>query len=315
MRDSLPLIPFTSRTFIRNVKPHAYPPGTGIGLDWETRGGVYDTTDPRTPIYWGAPRPINGDLTFGLFPGETAANAVRRLKQEGFIGLYCERPQIARKHVEPERQNPNQPSRLEQIAAAAKQTRDRNESRINVDARNEGRRATRSEERSRVRRNTYEAYTAGERPDVPSIAGAGQGYISEEERRAEQQDTFPELDGVEDGAAFGRGAASHGIAAEVEFATLEPSDIADNADDAELSEQSELSELSERDVPGEQDESGDTRQSSEPIEEDDDTPIQAATGTRRRGRPRADEGNAAKGLGLAGKGGRRRANPVSPPPG
>jgi hypothetical protein len=294
MTDEKPrLIPFTSRTFVQNLIPHAYPNGARAGYDWETPGGVLDNTDPRNIVYWGPPRPINNDRVFGLHPGETAANCVRRLKETGYIGIYSARAAQEKRDREPTPvPGAGQPSTLERIAATIEETRGRNGHRLNVEARGEGRRATRAEERRTNRREDREAILAGQRPDVPGIAGRGLGYQSEAERAEAEADDFAEVYGTEDADDT---ADSEGIA-----------DSATESGETRPTPETALVPVSAVSLSlqddADEDDTGDTA--------DDDSPVSAPPGVTMKGR-HGNEGSAQRGRSLAGRGRRVKATPAA----
>ncbi len=176
---SLP-IPTNSRTFLRNIKPLNYPDGTRQGVEWATPGGQYDNTDPRKPIYWGPPMIVNNDPDFGLLPGETPANCVRRLKIDGYIGLYTNAPRVKKAEEKPE---PPRPSLLAQLSRLAEQKKHRNGSLSVIRAQEEGRRPNNFERRTEARRVTHAALLEGEGRPVPPMVGHGLGEEQTEEEQ------------------------------------------------------------------------------------------------------------------------------------
>lgn len=200
-------IHLNSRTFIRNLKPHAYPEGAREGMDWGAKGGIYDSTDPRNIIYWGSPRPIIDDQDFDMQAGETPANCVRRLKIEGYIGLYSARVQADKKRLPSEDKTPKEkgPGSLERIAALVQEKVKRNLT-VNRMSGEEGRRPTRTERRDYERQEARNSLISGEVPFVPPLVGVGNGTpddIDEDEEGDELQEREEEAPRPSQGISSG----------------------------------------------------------------------------------------------------------------
>lgn len=155
-QESSPALPFVldKTTWVRNIVPHAYPKGAKAGMEWTAEGGVWDNTDPRDPVCWGAPLPTREDRR----TAESLENCIRRLKLEGFLGIYQRVPVQKPQPANPTTTRLTRIAQIAQIAQASAEadTRSKTEPKDpdSADAVPAGQRPTRAQARARARKGT-----------------------------------------------------------------------------------------------------------------------------------------------------------------